>query len=368
MDSTKLLFIICVTAGLCYGLERYVSWIAHVSAVCMTILVAMILSAAGIIPSSHEVYEYFTGPAVPVALVLMVFGLHLKEVIRLPIKIILLFLIGVLGSIIGGLVAGLIAFNDLGSESMKVAAQLTASYVGGGENAVAMQKMLDISNETFVAVFAVDNVVTSIWMALTLFWAKKNPTESNTDHPDTSHFDNVKVNIADVIVSIAVALLAVILSNLATKYFGVLHKIMYLSIFALALGQVPLVRRHTKSAYLIGSVIFAGFFFAIGAMSDFTKVAQLPFSVILMPFVVVGIHAAILFPFGYYIRTTSTETALVSQALIGGPATALALAQAKNWRSGISMSLVLGVLGYALGNFAGGIVFYILNFLLNRKN
>jgi uncharacterized membrane protein len=44
---------------------------------------------------------------------------------------------------------------------------------------------------------------------------------------------------------------------------------------------------------------------------------------------------------------------VASSAAIGGPATAVALAQANGWKSLIAPSLLVGNLGYAIATFCG---------------
>jgi uncharacterized membrane protein len=68
-------------------------------------------------------------------------------------------------------------------------------------------------------------------------------------------------------------------------------------------------------------------------------------------------------PTAYYLGVTRISTVIASQSLIGGPATAVAIAQAKNWKSGISIGIILGVLGYAVANFFGVLVYNFLQFL-----
>jgi uncharacterized membrane protein len=44
---------------------------------------------------------------------------------------------------------------------------------------------------------------------------------------------------------------------------------------------------------------------------------------------------------------------VASQACVGGPSTALALVISKQWRALVTPPVLIGVLGYAIGNYAG---------------
>jgi uncharacterized membrane protein len=58
------------------------------------------------------------------------------------------------------------------------------------------------------------------------------------------------------------------------------------------------------------------------------------------------------------------ETSLASQVLIGGPATGVALAQVKRWRSGVSMGLLTGLMGYATANYFAVGVYHLSVYLI----
>ena len=98
-------------------------------------------------------------------------------------------------------------------------------------------------------------------------------------------------------------------------------------------------------------------------MSDLRAVFGLPLAIIAMPFIVVGCHAGFVFTAARLLKVSRSSTSVVSQVLIGGPATAVAVAQARKWKSGISIGIILGVLGYAIANFFGVLVHRILMFL-----
>ncbi len=362
MSVSVILFVIFGTSVVCYGLERKVAWVGHVSSVCMIILAAFILSALNLMPKSHHVYDVFLSDCVPIALVLMVIGLDLTEVIKLPKHLITLFAMGSLGTLTGSFIAGKLAYKEMGENGYKIAAQLAASYIGGGENAVAMKEIINIPNDLFVTVFAVDNLVTSLWIVLTILLGRTTTTNLYEMEDKSNRDDGFRIEIIDILLSIFLAFGVVLLSGLLSKYIGFMHKVLYLSIIALAIGQVPAIRNRIRPAYLLGTILFCGFFYSIGAISDIDKIIGLPKMTILMPFIIVFVHGIFIILTTMLLKIGSIEMSVVSQTLIGGPATAVAVAQTKGWRVGISVGLVLGVLGYAIGTFLGSFVYSLLLF------
>lgn len=340
-------------------LERYVAWVGYLSAVCLVILIAMMLSTLGVIPREHALYDIFTGPTVPVGIVLLLLGLRLDTIGKIPKQIIFLFALGACGSVIGGIIAGKIGSLSLGTNAWKLAAQLTASYIGGGENAVAMKKLFDIPNELFITTFAVDNVLTSLWLMFCIGIARTGEKSSAVfDGADVLATDREHMGLFEILVNVLLALAIVKASEIVFRFVGFPHQVLIYSLFAILVAQLRFLRNVLKPSYILGTLVFLPFFFSIGAMSDFRQILNLPGGVILMPFIIVGVHGIVLFSFALIGKRNRRETAVTSQSLIGGPATAVAVAQSINWRTGVSLSVVLGVIGYAVGNFFGWLVFH----------
>ena len=78
----------------------------------------------------------------------------------------------------------------------------------------------------------------------------------------------------------------------------------------------------------------------------------------------VSIHLVVTLLVGKMFKFKLDELLLASNACIGGPTTAVAMAIAKGWNSLIVPTMIAGVWGYVLGNYAGIIVGHILQIIL----
>lgn len=352
-----------------YILEKRVLWLTYFSAVCMIVLIALSLTTLKLTPNHHPIYDFFLGPMVPVILACMVIGLDVSSLRRIPIGILVAFAVGALGTMLGGIVAALVGSIDQGPAAAKLAAQLTASYIGGGENAVAIRTILGTPVEEFVACFAVDNILTSFWMVATVIGVKTDPTHAIKEKAllptdlDLANLEGTPAKLVDFLTTLTVALASIVISRFLADKIGMMHPLLYLSIIAFAFGQIPILRQHLKQSYLVGSIAFAPFFFSMGAISDIHELAKVKPTVAIMPLIVVAIHALFLF-FICRSRLSRRELSLASQALIGGAGTAVALAQATNWKDGISIGLLLGIVGYIIANHLGMAVYYASDFLI----
>ncbi|BBH52810.1 DUF819 family protein [Fluviispira sanaruensis] len=364
MSLQLLLLIVFGSALICYAIERRVAWIAHVSSVCLLILFAMLLSQIGIVPSQSELYETLQGPIVLIAIVMMTLDFKFQDILKVPFKIVIVFLFGIFGSLLGGLIAGAVSANSLGINAYKIAAQLTASYIGGLENAAAMQKLLDIPNNYFIAVFALDSVVTSLWLIICIWYGSDKGEDIKIAENDGSAYDGVKVSIVSLLVCLFVSLGLVMLADFLAKNIGFMHKILWLSILALCAGQLPFFKNHFKPAYVLGAILFAGFFFSVGAVSDLKAILHLPKMLIFIPIIIIFTHALFIIVSARIFKLNKIALSITSQALIGGPGTAVAVAQVRKWKSGVAIAIILGVLGYSIANFFGAFVFNFLQYLL----
>ena len=82
--------------------------------------------------------------------------------------------------------------------------------------------------------------------------------------------------------------------------------------------------------------------------------------VFLFTLVVVGIHGLVVFGIGRVARLDIGTVTVASQAAIGGPSSALAVAVAKEWKVLILPGIVVGLMGYAVGNYLGFAMAYLV--------
>jgi uncharacterized membrane protein len=59
------------------------------------------------------------------------------------------------------------------------------------------------------------------------------------------------------------------------------------------------------------------------------------------------------FGVGRLLRIDVASLAVASQAAVGGPSSALAVAVAREWRALVLPGVIVGLLGYAIGNYLG---------------
>lgn len=354
-----------MTIGICviavgYYLEEKNKWLGHVLGVLMIILIGILLGNLGAVSSSESTYEPVFRWAVPMGIALMLMAFNPKDVLKVRSEYLLCFAVGAGASMLGGLIAGLLFRSFIQGHAWQVAGQLTASYVGGYENAVAVGTSLNIPKDIFLTAFAGDSVLTALWMIANIIHGKliRSAKCESQEKPSFIQGMAASFDISTLAIIIAVAVAIVFVSAVLHREFNTVPQVIWLSMLATGITFLPW-RCRFQGSYIVGSFILSLFFFACGAISDISTLFNSGTLLILFPAVIVGVHACVLFTVARIINIDRKVVLVTSQALIGGPATALAVVQAVRWNNRYE-AIVLGLLGYAVANYAGYLVAWSL--------
>jgi uncharacterized membrane protein len=247
----------------------------------------------------------------------------------------------------------------------KVASALCARHIGGAINFVAVSETLQIPAAAVSAAIAADNVVVALYFAF--LFALAGPAESDND-PDISiqvvsesELD-FHVTEEDTPVEEGITLptlgLAVSISSALVTLGGILTRmILPKGTSALPLTSILTVAAATAfpryfagirdAGTALGIIFIQCFFAASGASGSIALVMRQAPSLFAFSALQIAVHFCFLMIIGRSWGFSKRELYLASNANVGGPTTAAAMAQAKNWKRLIMPSLLVGILGYA---------------------
>lgn len=379
MPITNPLGILLVTSlgiAASYWLEGRFRWARRVGNVIIVIALGGLLSNIGVVPFESPVYDETMRTGIPISIALLLLRLDIKDLRQLDSKCILYFFICCVGTIVGAVTAHLAFGGLIGEESWKLSGQLTASYIGGGENAVAVGTALEVTKELFSSTFAADNILTAIWMLVCLsgpiglgrFFSTTTPLEISDAPKEHSKPFTVGEFLPSVAYSIATAGVILWVSQTigdtikSQGWTSWNTKIIWVTTLALLVAQTPL-KKHFKVSYLLGTIIFSYFFFSMGAISSLQEVINYGPKVFVYVTTVVAVHGVIVLGVGKLIRADLPRLLTASQATIGGPATAAALAEANGWPHLVIPGILMGILGYATANYMGFVIAFLMKAL-----
>ncbi|NEO55361.1 MAG: DUF819 family protein, partial [Okeania sp. SIO3B5] len=103
----------------------------------------------------------------------------------------------------------------------------------------------------------------------------------------------------------------------------------------------------------IGTLLMQIFFAVIGASANIWKVLEFGPFLFFFAGVILTVHLLFLLLAGKLLNLELAELVVASNANLGGPTTAAAMAKAKNWYQLVTPAILCGIFGYALATFIG---------------
>jgi uncharacterized membrane protein len=128
--------------------------------------------------------------------------------------------------------------------------------------------------------------------------------------------------------------------------------VLFLTTIALLLAQVPAIRA-LHGAGVVGNYLVLIFLASNGAMSVLSNIVVIGPPIVYFAAITVGVHGLVIFVVGRALGLDLPTLAVASQANVGGPASAMALATARGYADRLLPGVAVGLLGYAAGNYLG---------------
>ncbi len=110
----------------------------------------------------------------------------------------------------------------------------------------------------------------------------------------------------------------------------------------------------------IGTYLIYIFFVVIGVPASLPLLIENAPLLLVFMAIIVLFNMLITFTVGRVFKFSLEEMIVASNANIGGPTTAAAFAIAKGWTKLIAPIMLVGTLGYVIGNYLGSMVYYLL--------
>jgi len=392
-NPTAIFFVLATCVALALLLEARTKVFGALGSALLGILFGMVLSNTGVIPGTSPAYGFLGGPAVSAGIILILLTVDVRSVAKAGPKMLAAFTIGGLGSAVGSSVAALLLVDAIGAETWKLAGQYTATYTGGGVNFAAVGSALDTSGDLFAAGIAADVTMTAIWMATCLivpvvFVAGKKRAGPDaevsglTDSEDAADdgdgapghagggengpslhqmlYSSVgAIELQDLAFMVTIVLGTLWASDWLGAVLAPVPSVLFLTTIALLLAQLPAVRA-LNGAGVIGNYLVLIFLASNGAMSVLANIVVIGPPIVYFAAITVGIHGVIIFGVGSLVGIDLPTLAVASQANVGGPASAMALATARGYTDKLLPGVAVGLLGYAAGNYLGLAVAQVL--------
>lgn len=380
-----ILAVLCVVVVVSEWLVRR-TWLRHAGTALVGILLTAVIANLGVIPAGSTatapvpVYDGIFEHVAPLAIFWLILGVNLRDVLRAGVPLVVLFLIGSLGTV-AGIVVGMTLVNGavtIGPQYHALGGMFAGTYIGGSINfnAVALEYDVVRDGVLYAGSVVVDNIVTTVWMVATLALPRllgRFYRPGRAAVPPAAVIlgiedDTESLHPLDVAIMLALGLGAVWASSAASVWLAsrgiAIPFMLVLTIVALTLAQIRPVSR-LRGGRVLGMFAVYLFLNVIGAFCDLGSLAELGrlgFTLLALAGVAVLIHGVVTFTAARFMRLDADLAAVASQANVGGSTSALALARSLGRSDLVLPAVLIGSLGNAVGNFLG---FWVAGSLLS---
>ncbi|NEO44572.1 DUF819 family protein [Moorena sp. SIO3I6] len=341
-------------------------WGAKLSGAVVTILVTFILSNLRIIPPDAPAYGVVWSYLVPLAIPLLLFQADLFRIVREAGPTLIAYGIGAVGTILGTVVAYYLI--PLGEEGWKLAAIFCATYIGGSVNFAATAESTGLrAGDLLSAGVAADNLVMTLYF-LVLFslpsikWLRgifpNQRSHENTHSSQFSIFDSQsrqQLSVFKISLALAISMIACAVGYGLASWLG-FNKggILVVTVLIVMLATVfPSYLSRITAAEKIGYLLMQVFFAVIGASANVEIVLRVGSVLFIFAGLILAIHLLVLLGVGRLLGLDLAELVIASNANMGGPTTAAAMATARQWDKLVTPAILCGTLGYAVATFIG---------------
>jgi uncharacterized membrane protein len=367
-----------VTLG--FWLDKKFKWASKVGATLLVILFGALLSNFGFIATDTPALDRISGGGVATSLgiTFLLLAVNLRDLKLAGPRMLWAYAIAAFGTAIGAFAGGLIFAARFGDQAWRVGAVLTGTYTGGGLNLAGVNQWAEVEPSLFAAVNASDNIVTAVWMGATLalpVWLARlyprpipqlpagHAHRVALDHPffTPAGFSALKLA-AMATVGLTIVWLSGAIESILKEHWegargplGVLAAIpgiLWMTVIALAVGHSRFFEK-VEGAMQLGVFSLHLFFVWIGLMCEIRQIVEHGAAIFFFTLTVVVVHGAFTYGVGRLAGIDVGTISIASQAAVGGPTSALAVAIGREWPALVLPGVIVGLLGYAIGNFLG---------------
>ncbi|GAA3733057.1 DUF819 family protein [Salinicoccus jeotgali] len=385
-DETWLLWAFLVGwAAVSIWLEQRYEWASKLSGAIIALVGAMLMANTGLIPTESPVYDSVWTYVVPLSIPLLLFQSNLRKIWQESGRLLMIFLLSSIGTVAGSIVA-FTFLKDLIPGLPHIAAMISGSYTGGSVNFAALATRFDVPGETVSSAVVADNLLMAVYFFILIlipaigFFRKKYNTphidaiearEEGDKTTSASYWKRKEIALNDIALAVGSSFVIVAVSFKLAEIFRFLipeDANIFLSVLRAVIGDdylmlttltlilvsfIPKYFERINGAQEIGTFLIYIFFVVIGVPASIPLIIENAPLILLFAAIIVFINMIVSFSFGRVFKFDLEEIILSSNANIGGPTTAAAMAISRGWTRLVGPILIVGTLGYILGNYIG---------------
>ncbi len=344
--------------------------LGFLSPILLCYLTGAIIGNIGFVPFDKAISTSVSEIAVPIAIPLILFSTDFKGWFKLARKTVISFSLGIVSVTVAAILAAVL-FGETVDEYWKVSGMLAGLYTGGTPNLVAIGLGSGVSQETLVLTNTSDVILGGAYYLFLITGAKwlfgkfLPPFKSTgiiVSEKDIFNGEGRSGAVGTAVavgLSVAITAVSVGISMLVTGKMDVVMIMLLVTTFGIAASFVKKIRR-LKGTYGMGEYAILIFSLAMGLSIDIGKLATSSPSIFIYTAFVLAVAIIIHLIFAAIFRIDTDTMIITNTAGIYGPAFVGPVASALKNREVIISGLTSGLVGYAVGNYLGFFIIWLL--------
>lgn len=382
-DTFALWAFPAVGAAAAIFLEQRYRWAAAVTGVLLALFWGMLGVNLRLVPAESPVWDAVWSHLVPLAIALLLFDADVRRIWRESGRMFWIFNLSALGTCLGTVLAVLLAGGAI-PEVGAAAALMTGTYIGGTINLVALSAALSPSKELVSGLLVADNVTMALAFGVLVALPGLASVRKRFAHPfedaveadadaggggrtrAAAFWKPKEVSLAGLAGALAVALGAVAVSvaiadavrslpgapGLLKQTLGQKYLVLPVVMAGVATA-FPKRLAALRGAHEMGTLVMYLFFVVVGVPASAAALAERGPALFLFTSVIAAVNVVVTLGAAKLFRFSIEEAVLAANATLGGPTTAAGMAVAKGWDGLVLPAILVGVWGYAIGNWVG---------------
>ena len=350
---------------------------SHLTGAVIAILVAILAANLRIIPHSAPAFSFVFSYFVPVLIPLFLFKANLRTMMFETTRMTGAFLIASVGTVVGVIIAASLldlgalasaATTDPALREAGIAGLFASTYIGGSVNYAALGEITQLSSDAsfFSAATATDNLFSAVFLSVLALlpgwqWLARRFTTHEHGEEQVVIESDEPITSTSLTLALATAISFVAIGDVITSAID-MPSARYAVITLLVVTAATLFphwMEKLRGAFEIGVALAFVFFAAIAAGANLVAMVQIAPLLVVVVMILLSVHLVVLLGVGRLFKLTLPELVTASNAAVLGATTAPALAAARGWHDLVTPGVLVGVLGYALGTFAGTAIFHL---------
>lgn len=372
-------------------------WLSHATRAGRKLGTTLVVLLLGLLATNLSGWQpdpaaaaWINGPLTSLAIAELLLAVRLRELWPAARRLLPAFAASVVCTLAGVLLAGLLLRQQLTTALPPLAGLYAATFTGGSLNFVSVAQALQPPQPLVLLATAADHVVFAVWFLLSLGLGRQGsaagesgsqpPTPAEAPAAAAQEAATAAAATADsdpqlgtgsgwrswrsllraLVWGLGVLIASQLITPLLQRLWPDLPGILVLTTLALIAAQLPAGRSSSgapaaafSGSYRLGLLLIQPFFTLIGLSSPVAGLLGEGRWVLLYAALVVTVQAVGLLGLQRWRRWRRSDALVASQAAIGGPSTALALATSLDQPQLALPAVAIGLLGYLLGTYLG---------------